>query len=476
MTKVLINNTGNVAMLDKRKFLGRTRRIHFVGIGGIGMSGIAEVLLNLGFTVTGSDRQLSSITRHLEDLGAVIYEGHEGGQVLGADVVVISSAVRKDNIEVKTAMDIKIPVIRRAEMLGELMRMKQGVAIAGTHGKTTTTSITGLMLQESGFDPTLIVGGKLRALNTNAKLGEGDYLVVEADEFDRSFLQLMPIIAVITNIDTDHLDCYENLDEIKSAFVTFANKVPFYGSVVLCLDEDSLREIIPRISRRILTYGLTPQAEIRGINLTCRNEHTEFTVIYRDREQGRIKIQLPGVHNVKNSLAALAVGFELEVPFETIKKALEEFTGVHRRFEIKAELNGVLIVDDYAHHPTEIEASLKAARDGWGRRIVAVFQPHLYSRTRDFHTDFGRAFFDADILVVTDIYPAREDPIPGITGELVAESARSFGHRQVVYIPSKEEVPEYLKSIVREGDLVITMGAGDIWQVGESLITMLKKR
>ncbi len=463
-------------MLDKRKFLGRTRRIHFVGIGGIGMSGIAEVLLNLGFTVTGSDRQLSSITRHLEDLGAVIYEGHEGGQVLGADVVVISSAVRKDNIEVKTAMDIKIPVIRRAEMLGELMRMKQGVAIAGTHGKTTTTSITGLMLQESGFDPTLIVGGKLRALNTNAKLGEGDYLVVEADEFDRSFLQLMPIIAVITNIDTDHLDCYENLDEIKSAFVTFANKVPFYGSVVLCLDEDSLREIIPRISRRILTYGLTPQAEIRGINLTCRNEHTEFTVIYRDREQGRIKIQLPGVHNVKNSLAALAVGFELEVPFETIKKALEEFTGVHRRFEIKAELNGVLIVDDYAHHPTEIEASLKAARDGWGRRIVAVFQPHLYSRTRDFHTDFGRAFFDADILVVTDIYPAREDPIPGITGELVAESARSFGHRQVVYIPSKEEVPEYLKSIVREGDLVITMGAGDIWQVGESLITMLKKR
>jgi UDP-N-acetylmuramate--alanine ligase len=475
MTKVLVNNTGNVAMLDKRKFLGRTRRIHFVGIGGIGMSGIAEVLLNLGFTVTGSDRQLSSITGHLEDLGAVIYEGHEGGQVLGADVVVISSAVRKDNIEVKAAMDIKIPVIRRAEMLGELMRMKQGVAIAGTHGKTTTTSITGLMLQESGFDPTLIVGGKLRALNTNAKLGEGDYLVVEADEFDRSFLQLMPIIAVITNIDTDHLDCYENLDEIKSAFVTFANKVPFYGSVVLCLDEDSLREIIPRISRRILTYGLTPQAEIRGINLTCRNEHTEFTVIYRDREQGRIKIQLPGVHNVKNSLAALAVGFELEVPFETIKKALEEFTGVHRRFEIKAELNGVLIVDDYAHHPTEIEASLKAARDGWGRRIVAVFQPHLYSRTRDFHTDFGRAFFDADILVVTDIYPAREDPIPGITGELVAESARSFGHRQVVYIPSKEEVPEYLKSIVREGDLVITMGAGDIWQVGESLMTMLKK-
>lgn len=463
-------------MLDKKKFLGSTRRVHFVGIGGIGMSGIAEVLLNLGFTVTGSDRQLSSITRRLENLGAIIYEGHEGGQVLGADVVVISSAVKSDNIEVKTAMDIKIPVIRRAEMLGELMRMKQGIAVAGTHGKTTTTSIVGLMLQEGGFDPTMIVGGKLRALDSNAKLGEGNYLVVEADEFDRSFLQLMPIIAVITNIETEHLDCYDNLDEIKSAFVTFANKVPFYGSVVLCLDEESLQEIIPRISRRILTYGLTPQAEIRAINLTYKAESMEFTTIFRDREQGRIRIQLPGVHNVKNSLAALAVGLELEIPFETIKKALEEFTGVHRRFEIKSEDKGVLIVDDYAHHPTEIKASLKAARKGWGRRIVAVFQPHLYSRTRDFHSDFGQSFFDADILIVTDIFPAREDPIPGITGELVADSARSFGHRQVIYIPAKEEIPEYLKSIVHEGDLVITMGAGDIWKVGESLITMMKKQ
>jgi UDP-N-acetylmuramate--alanine ligase len=356
------------------------------------------------------------------------------------------------------------------------MRMKQGIAIAGTHGKTTTTSIVGLMLQEGGFDPTLIVGGKLRALNTNAKLGEGNYLVVEADEFDRSFLQLMPIIAVITNIETEHLDCYKNLDEIKSTFVRFANKVPFYGSVVLCLDEDSLQEIMPKIERRILTYGLTPQAEIRATNVTFKEEATEFTTIYRDREQGRIKIQLPGIHNVKNSLAALAVGLELEIPFEKIKKALEEFAGVHRRFEMKAELNGVLIVDDYAHHPTEIEASLKAAREGWGRRIVAVFQPHLYSRTRDFHRDFGQSFFDADILVVTDIYPAREEPIPGVTGELVAESARSFGHRQVVYIPAKEDVPEYLKGIVREGDLVITMGAGDIWEAGESLIAMMKKR
>jgi UDP-N-acetylmuramate--alanine ligase len=285
----------------------------------------------------------------------------------------------------------------------------------------------------------------------------------------------MPVIAVITNIETEHLDCYKNLDEIKSAFVTFANKVPFYGTVVLCLDEDSLREIVPRIDRRILTYGLTPQAEVRGINLTCKNETTEFTAIYRDQEQGRVKIHLPGVHNVKNSLAALAVGFELEIPFEKIKKALEGFTGVHRRFEIKAEVGGVLIVDDYAHHPTEIEASLTAARGGWGRRIVAVFQPHLYSRTRDFHKDFGRSFFDADILVITDVYPAREDPIPGVTGELVAESARSFGHRQVVYIPDKKGIPEYLKSIVREGDLVITMGAGDIWEAGESLISMMKE-
>lgn len=445
-----------------------------MGIGGIGMSGIAEVLLNLGFTITGSDRQLSSITERLEKLGAVIYRDHSGEQVLGADVVVISSAVPMDNVEVTAALNLKIPVIRRAEMLGELMRMKQGVAVAGTHGKTTTTSMVGLVLQEGGFDPTLIVGGRLRSLKTNAKLGEGDYLVVEADEFDRSFLQLTPTVAVITNIESEHLDCYKDVEEIKATFVTFANKVPFYGAVVLCLDEESLQEIIPLLHRRILTYGINPQAEVRGTDPSFHELHTEFTALWRDQVLGMIHLQLPGLHNVKNALAALAVGLELEIPFKKIKKALEEFTGVHRRFEIKADVGGVLIVDDYAHHPTEIKASLKGAQDGWDRRVVTVFQPHLYSRTRDFYHDFGQSFFDADILIITDIYPAREEPLPGVTGELVANAARALGHRQVVYIPDQEQVADYLHQIVREGDMVITMGAGDIWKVGDALLGKMK--
>ena len=457
----------------EKRILGRTRRIHFVGIGGIGMSGIAEVLLNQGFTVTGSDRQLSPVTERLQTLGAVIYDGHEGEQVLGSDVVVISSAVGPENIEVRAAQDLKIPVIRRAEMLGELMRMKQGVAIAGTHGKTTTTSMAGLVLQEGGLDPTLIVGGRLRALDSNAKLGDGHYLVVEADEFDRSFLQLTPTLAVITNIETEHLDCYKDLDEIKSTFVTFANKVPFYGAVILCLDEAALQEIMPKLERRVMTYGLTPQAEIRGMDAEFHEMRTEFTVVWRAETLGRMAIQLPGLHNVKNALAAVAVGLELEIPFDKIKSALEGFAGVERRFEIKAVKEGVLIVDDYAHHPTEIVASLNGARKGWDRRILAVFQPHLYTRTRDFYQDFGRSFFDADILIVTDIYPAREEPIPGITGELVANAARNYGHRQVVYLPNKDEVAEHLKTIVRKGDLVITMGAGDIWKAGEELIDRL---
>jgi UDP-N-acetylmuramate--alanine ligase len=449
------------------------RRVHFVGIGGIGMSGIAEVLINLGFTVSGSDRQISQITSRLENLGAVIYTGHIGEQVIGSDVVVISSAVKMDNIEVKTALDLNIPVIRRAEMLGELMRMKKGIAVAGTHGKTTTTSMVGLVLNEGGFDPTLIVGGRLKSLNTNARLGEGDYLVVEADEFDRSFLRLTPMIGIITNIETEHLDCYSNLDEIKKAFISFANKVPFYGTVVICLDEESLQEIMPDLKRRILTYGLTPQAEVRGIDLSFHEVYSEYTAIWRDEVLGQIKLQLPGIHNVKNSLAALAIGIELEIPFEKIKTGLENFSGVHRRFEIKAEINGIIVVDDYAHHPTEIQASLKAAREGWKRRIIAVFQPHLYSRTRDFYQDFGQSFFDADILIITDIFPAREEPIPGITGELVAKAAKSFGHRQVVYISDMDEVVEYLRNIVREDDLIVTLGAGDIWKISEQLVEQI---
>jgi UDP-N-acetylmuramate--alanine ligase len=359
-------------------------------------------------------------------------------------------------------------------MLGELMRMKQGVAIAGTHGKTTTTSMAGLVLQEGGFDPTLIVGGKVNALKSNARLGEGNYLVVEADEFDRSFLQLTPTMAVITNIETEHLDCYRDLDEIKKTFITFANKVPFYGVVIVCLDEPSLQEILPHLERRTLTYGITPQAEVRAVDAEYHEAHSEYMAVWRDQDLGKVTLQLPGLHNVKNSLAALSLGLELEIPFEKIRKALAKFTGVQRRFEIKANKQGVLVVDDYAHHPTEIKATLNAARKGYNRRILAVFQPHLFTRTRDFCSDFGRSFFDADILVVTDIFPAREEPIPGVTGELVAEKARALGHRQVVYIPDKENVTDYLQRIIHKGDLVITMGAGDIWKVGEALIKRLK--
>jgi UDP-N-acetylmuramate--alanine ligase len=461
---------------EKKRLLGSTRRVHFTGIGGSGMSGIAEVLLNLGFTVTGSDKTASPVTRHLESLGAVVHEGHSGEQVEGADVVVISSAVKPDNPEVLAAHDRKIPVIRRAEMLGELMRMKQGIAVAGTHGKTTTTSMAGLVLLEGGFDPTLIVGGRLKSLKTNAKLGAGDYLVVEADEFDRSFLSLTPTVAVVTNIETEHLDCYRDLDEIKRTFVSFMNKVPFYGAVVICLDEPSLQEIMPQIERRILTYGLTPQAEFRAVECRFRETMSEYSVVWRGRPLGGIRLQLPGLHNVKNSLAAVAVGVELGIPFESIRKGLEEFTGVHRRFEIKSTAGDVIVVDDYAHHPTEIKATLKAARNGWNRRLIAVFQPHLYTRTRDFHQEFGQSFFDADVLVVTDIYGSREEPIPGVSGALVADAAKAFGHRNVLYVADKTRAAEEVTRMVRPGDMVITLGAGDIYQAGDAVIESLKRK
>jgi len=453
----------------KRPILGRTTRLHFVGIGGIGMSGIAEVLLNLGFTITGSDQQLSPITDRLAKMGAKIFQGHSGEYVAGADVVVISSAIPPDNPEVVTARELKIPVIRRAEMLGELMRMKWGIAIAGTHGKTTTTSMVGMVLEKAGFDPTLIVGGRLKSLTTNARLGEGDYLVVEADEFDRSFLTLTPQIAVVTNIETEHLDCYRDLEEIKETFISFVSKVPFYGAVALCLDEPSLQEMVPRIERRILTYGVNPQAEFRATDIQFRELHSEFTVLWKDAVLGQIHLQLPGLHNVKNSLAAICVGMELEIPFLTIREALEEFTGVHRRFEIKSRAQNILIVDDYAHHPTEIKATLRAAREGWDRRIIAVFQPHLYSRTRDFYQEFGQSFFDADILLILDVYGAREKPIPGISGKMIADSAKAFGHRHVFYTPTQEEALDVLRKQIQEGDIVITMGAGDVYKISDKL-------
>jgi UDP-N-acetylmuramate--alanine ligase len=458
---------------------GSIKKIHFVGIGGIGMSGIAEILLDQGFQVAGSDKQLSEVTDRLSDLGAKIFEGHDPSHVAkDVDALVYSSAVALDNSEVQEAQRRKIPIIRRAEMLAEVMRLKYGVGIAGTHGKTTVTSMISLVLMEGNLDPTVIVGGKLSGLGgTNARLGHGDFIVVEADEFDRSFLSITPTIAVLTALDVDHLDCYKDLEEIKATFVQFATKVPFYGFIILCLDEQSLQEIMPQLSKKkIITYGLNPQADLQAVEISHKENTSTFTVVRRGDELGRIHLQIPGVHNVRNSLAAVAVGLELGVPFVKIKEGIEKFTGVYRRWEVKAELDGITVVDDYAHHPTEIRATLQGAKAGWRRRIVCVFQPHLYSRTRDFYQDFGRAFFSADVLIVTDVYPAREQPIPGVSGEVIASAARQFGHKSVHYVQDKKEIPAYLMKIKKLGDIIITMGAGDIWKYGEEFISQLRSQ
>lgn len=453
------------------------KKLHFVGIGGIGMSGIAEILIDQGFTITGSDRAASDNTERLEALGAKVYIGHEATNLEpDVDAVVYSSAVRTDeNPETIAAQQRKIPVIRRAEMLAEVMRLKYGIGIAGTHGKTTTTSMVSLVLMEGGVDPTVIVGGRLHGLaGSNARMGKGDFIVVEADEYDRSFLSITPTIAVLTSLETDHLDCYRDLEDIKGAFIQFAAKVPFYGFVVLCLDEPALQDIMPRIKKKIITYGLNGQADLQAVDIAHKANRTRFTVLRNGAELGEIEIQIPGKHNVLNALAAIAVGLELDVPFAKVKAGIEKFTGVFRRWEVKAELQGLTIVDDYAHHPTEIKVTLTGVKAGWRRRVICVFQPHLYSRTRDFYDDFGRSFFNADVLVITDVYPAREEPIQGVSGELIANAAREFGHKQVHYVPDKKSIPEFLMKIKQEGDIIITMGAGDIWRFGEQFIGMLK--
>jgi UDP-N-acetylmuramate--alanine ligase len=452
------------------------KKLHFVGIGGIGMSGIAEILIDEGFSITGSDRSASDNTERLEALGAKISVGHAAENLdPDVDVLVYSSAVAPDNPEVMEARRRKIPVIRRAEMLAEVMRLKYGIGIAGTHGKTTTTSMVSLILMEGGIDPTVIVGGRLHGLaGSNARLGKGEFIVVEADEFDRSFLSITPTIAVLTTLETDHLDCYRDLEDIKSAFIQFAQKVPFYGFVVLCLDEPALQDIMPKIKKKIITYGLNGQADLQAVDIVHKKNVSRFTVVKEGHDLGEIELQIPGKHNVQNALAAIAVGLELKVPFEKVKAGIEKFTGVFRRWEVKAEVDGITVIDDYAHHPTEIRATLAGAKSGWRRRVIAVFQPHLYSRTRDFYDDFGRAFFNADVLVVTDVYPAREEPIQGVTGELIASAAKQYGHKQVHYVPEKKKLPDFLRGIVQKGDIVITMGAGDIWKYGEEFIKTLK--
>jgi UDP-N-acetylmuramate--alanine ligase len=454
-------------------YRGKIQRIHFVGIGGIGMSGIAEVLLNQGYQISGSDVRESDVTRRLSSLGCAICYGHRKENVKEADVVVVSSAIRKENPEVKVAEERLIPVIPRAEMLAELMRMKRGIAIAGTHGKTTTTSLISTVLGAAGFDPTVVIGGRLNSIGSNAKLGQGEFLVAEADESDGSFLKLMPTIAVVTNIDPEHLDFYPGIEEIREAFLNFLNKIPFYGLAVLCLDHPNIQGLIPRLKKRFMTYGLTTQADFQAKDIAFENLTTRFDLIHARKDIGRLELRMPGLHNVYNALATVATAFELEIPFPVVQEALVNFGGVQRRFQIKGEKRGILVVDDYGHHPVEIAATLRAARTGWERRIVAVFQPHRYTRTQALFHDFLTAFYDADVLILTEIYPAGEDRIEGVEASALSEGIREFGHKDVTYVPNKKEIVDHLLKILAPGDLVITLGAGDIWQISEELVGRL---
>lgn len=451
------------------------RRFHLIGVGGIGMSGLAELLLRLGHEVSGSDLKRSPVTARLVQLGATIYEGHDPQQIGSADAVVYSAAVRPENVELSAARARGLLTVTRADLLAAFLRGRYGIAVAGTHGKTTTTAMIGLVLVEAGLDPTLIIGGIVREIGSNARLGNGPHVVAEADEFDQAFLQLSPMAAVITNVEADHLDCYGTLDAIDRAFATFANTVPLDCPVVLCGDDAGVRRILPQVRRRRVTYGLSAGTAVQAVDARLDGLRSEFTVQSEGTVLGRIRLRIPGRYNITNALAAVAVGRDLRIPFEQAKAALERFTGVERRFEIKGERHGVTVVDDYAHHPTEIEATLRGIMESTRRRVVAIFQPHLYTRTRDFADEFGRALAQAQTVVVTDIYPAREVAIPGVTGELVAHAARRHGGPDVMYIPDKAAIAEAMVKRLQPGDVVITLGAGDIADVGDSLLRLLEK-
>jgi UDP-N-acetylmuramate--alanine ligase len=459
--------------------LGRTRRIHFVGIGGIGMSGIAELLVNLGYEVSGSDAKPSDVTDRLQKLGVRVGRGHAASQVGTADVVVISSAIDAANPEVEEARRRRIPVIPRAEMLAELMRLRYGIAIAGAHGKTTTTSMVALVLERAGLDPTAVIGGRLSAFGSNARLGRGDYMVAEADESDRSFLKLSPSIAVITNIDYEHMESYGSWDALQQAFLEFANKVPFYGAVVACADDRPVRALVPHMTRRVITYGLgDASAQIAGHGMTLEAFGSTCRVVQsteqgKRTELGALRLRVPGRHNLLNGLAAVAVGLETGVPFPRIASALEQFAGAERRFQRRGEERGVMVVDDYGHHPTEIAAVIAAARAGLDRRVVVVFQPHRYSRTRDLLDAFGDALSAADEIVLTDIYPAGEAAIPGITIETVEERVRKSG-RPVHLVKALDDLPAAVAKIARPHDLVITLGAGSIGTLPDRILAAIR--
>lgn len=447
-------------------------KVHFVGIGGAGMSGIAEVLLDYDLDVSGCDVATSETTERLRRLGVTVYGEHSSSHLDDVDLVVISSAISMDNPEVIEAGRRNITVVRRAEMLGELMRLKYGIAVAGTHGKTTTTSLVGAVLTDCDLDPTVIVGGRLRVSGTGARLGKSEYLVAEADEYDRSFLRLQPIIAVVTSIDRDHLDTYGNLERIQQAFLEFSNKVPFFGQVIVCLDDPNIQELLPGLrGRRVLTYGLSAQAGLRAYNLQTGPEGTRF-VVHRGGggDLGVVELPMFGEHNVRNALAAVAVGLALGLDFAHIAAALGSFSGVHRRFERRGVWHGATVIDDYAHHPTEVAATLSAARKAFPTaRIWAVFQPHLFSRTRDLAEEFGRALLGADRAIVTEIYPSREKPLPGVGSDLIVDAARRSGHRHVTRCSDWRKVPETLAGEISSGDLILILGAGDIYRLADQL-------
>ncbi len=453
----------------------KPQHLHFTGIGGIGMSGIAEVLLELGFTISGSDLKLSPATDRLASLGAKIYEGHAATNISGAKAVVVSSAVHEDNPEVQEARREQIPVIPRGELLAELMRLKFGIAVAGSHGKTTTTSMLATMLSHAGQDPTVVVGGRLRAIGgSNARLGHSDFLVVESDESDGSFLKLSPIFAIVTNIDREHLDHYASIEEIRDAFTEFINKVPFYGAAVLCLDDENVQRILPGVKVRTITYGQRAQADLIVTDCACSHLSSTFRVRTRDGDLGEFHLQVPGAHNVLNATAAIATGLELGLPVEALHDGLAEFTGVDRRFQIRGEECGITVVDDYGHHPTEIRSTLTAARQCRYRRVLVIFQPHRYSRTFHLMDDFARCFYQADGVFVLDIYAASEHPIEGVTAEALVERIRAYGHRWVEYAGTLDRAVDMVLAAAQEGDLVVTLGAGNVWQAGDRILERLR--
>lgn len=449
----------------------RVRRLHFVGIGGAGMSGIAEVVKENGFEVSGSDMGEGQVIDYLKNLGISIASKHEAKNVENADLVVYSSAIPYDNAELVEARNRRIPIIRRAEMLGELMRLKYTLAIAGTHGKTTTTSFVGQIWEEANLDPTIIVGGVVKGKGSGAKVGRGDYLIAESDEFDRSFLSMMPSSAIITNIDADHLDTYGNIDEIKAAFVEFANKVPFYGQVIVCLDDPNVQQILSRLKKPVITYGFTRQAKYRVDNLHFENGLPHFEILNDGVSLGQFQLKIPGRHNVLNATAAIALAVEEGIDIEAARRAVAAFEGVKRRFEFIGEKNGVKVFDDYAHHPTEAAATLLGFREAFPDcRLIVAFQPHLFTRTRDQHEAFGSAFANCDVLLVTDIYPSRERPIEGVTGSLVSDSATDRGHRDSRFVGDQMNLLPLLKKELRPNDVVVLMGAGNVWKLGSKIL------